>query len=76
MKTREVCRIVEGPVVARMTATMANLQLHGTQCIYTVVCGLAVDVARYVTIRWPFQLTTAVSTVVYSGTSQTLSKRH
>jgi hypothetical protein len=38
MKTREVYRIAEGPVVTRRTATLANLQLHDTQCIYIAMC--------------------------------------
>jgi len=38
MKTREVYRIAEGAVVARRTATLANQQLHVTQCIYSAMC--------------------------------------
>jgi len=38
MKTLEVYRMVEAPVVARRTANLANLQLHGTQCVYTAMC--------------------------------------
>ena len=38
MKTREVYRMVDGTVVGRMTATLANVQLHGTQCVYSSMC--------------------------------------
>jgi hypothetical protein len=38
MKTRELYRMAEGPVVARRTATLANLQLHDTQYIYSTMC--------------------------------------
>ena len=38
MNTCEVYRMVEASVVAKRTATLGNLQLHGTQCIYTAMC--------------------------------------
>ena len=38
MKTRELYRMVDAPVVARRTATLANLQLNGIQCTYSAMC--------------------------------------
>ena len=38
MNTREVYRMVDGTVVGRRTATLTNVQLHGTQCVYSAMC--------------------------------------
>ena len=38
MKTHEVYGMVESTVVGRKTATLASVQLNGTQCIYSAMC--------------------------------------
>jgi len=37
MKTREVYRMVEASVADKRTAKLGNLQLRGTECIYTAM---------------------------------------
>jgi len=41
MKTSEVYRMVNVPVIARRTATLANLQLNDTQYTYSAMCFTA-----------------------------------